>query len=496
MRLAKHLAHAGVASRRAAEVMIAEGRVTGRRRDGHRPGPRRHGRRGDHRRRRPRSGARRAASSTRSTSRPGSSRPRTTRTAARRSSTSCPRPGRGCIPSAASTPTRPGSSCSRTTATSPTTSCTRATRCRARTGPRSCGGPVGDAALRALREGVELDDGRTAPARVRRLRPDVLEITIREGRKRQVRRMGEAVGHPVLALRRIAFGPLDLGDLAAGAHRRLTAPRSTRCARRRAGRARPGRADGSPARLRDVRLGRPAVGLLPLDLPRRHRCPGPAAAAAARHRGAQDARDPPEHVVSCTPRRANDERWTPWPTRPPRSLCDGELGPCVGPGCRTTSRGGGRPRADQPQERRARRRPAEARHGRAQREVDPERWSSVHTEPCHPIGARRALGGGASPAHGHDGDPRSRPRAGVTTPTANSAARSGGDRIMKTSRRERVGPGAHRRHDERHGGDHDGAPHRRTIRAAAGTRRGWASTAIADDGRGSARRRGSAPASR
>ena len=82
--------------------------------------------------------------------------------------------------------------------------------------------PVSERALRALREGIELDDGRTAPARVRRLRPDVLEITIREGRKRQVRRMGEAVGHPVLALRRVSFGPLDLGDLAAGAHRRLS----------------------------------------------------------------------------------------------------------------------------------------------------------------------------------------------------------------------------------------------------------------------------------
>jgi 23S rRNA pseudouridine2605 synthase len=83
------------------------------------------------------------------------------------------------------------------------------------------GGAVGDKALRALREGVDLDDGRTAPARVRRLRPDVLEITIHEGRKRQVRRMGEAVGHPVLALRRVAFGPLALGDLEVGAHRRL-----------------------------------------------------------------------------------------------------------------------------------------------------------------------------------------------------------------------------------------------------------------------------------
>jgi 23S rRNA pseudouridine2605 synthase len=84
-------------------------------------------------------------------------------------------------------------------------------------------GPVAEAALRALREGVELDDGRTAPARVRAVRPDVLELTIHEGRKRQVRRMCEAVGHPVRALRRVRFGPLELGDLAAGGHRRLTA---------------------------------------------------------------------------------------------------------------------------------------------------------------------------------------------------------------------------------------------------------------------------------
>jgi len=83
--------------------------------------------------------------------------------------------------------------------------------------------PVGERALQRLRDGVELDDGPTAPAEVRRLRPDVVELTIREGRKRQVRRMCEAVGHPVLALRRVAFGPLALGDLPAGAHRRLTA---------------------------------------------------------------------------------------------------------------------------------------------------------------------------------------------------------------------------------------------------------------------------------
>ncbi len=74
--------------------------------------------------------------------------------------------------------------------------------------------PVRDTALRQLRRGVTLDDGVTAP--------DVLEITIHEGRKRQVKRMCEAVGHPVRRLERIAFGPLTLNDLAPGAHRRLT----------------------------------------------------------------------------------------------------------------------------------------------------------------------------------------------------------------------------------------------------------------------------------
>jgi 23S rRNA pseudouridine2605 synthase len=84
------------------------------------------------------------------------------------------------------------------------------------------GGPVGKQALDALRAGVVLDDGPTAPACVRRVRASELELTIREGRNRQVRRMCEAVGHPVLALRRVGFGPLALGRLAPGAHRRLT----------------------------------------------------------------------------------------------------------------------------------------------------------------------------------------------------------------------------------------------------------------------------------
>jgi 23S rRNA pseudouridine2605 synthase len=81
--------------------------------------------------------------------------------------------------------------------------------------------PVREPALRALREGVELEDGRTAPAAVRRLAPDRVELTIHEGRKRQVRRMCEAVGHPVRALERVAFGPLRLGGLEPGEHRRL-----------------------------------------------------------------------------------------------------------------------------------------------------------------------------------------------------------------------------------------------------------------------------------
>jgi len=84
------------------------------------------------------------------------------------------------------------------------------------------GPPVREGALRALRDGVELDDGRTAPARVRRVSADTIEITIHEGRKRQVKRMCEAVGHPVKRLERVAFGPLRLGDLPPGRWRRLS----------------------------------------------------------------------------------------------------------------------------------------------------------------------------------------------------------------------------------------------------------------------------------
>jgi 23S rRNA pseudouridine2605 synthase len=86
------------------------------------------------------------------------------------------------------------------------------------------GGPVRAAALRTLRTGVELEDGVTAAAEVRRRGDDRLELVLHEGRKRQVRRMCAAVGHPVVELSRVGFGPLVLGSLAVGAARRLTAP--------------------------------------------------------------------------------------------------------------------------------------------------------------------------------------------------------------------------------------------------------------------------------
>ncbi|MGN6663822.1 MAG: pseudouridine synthase [Solirubrobacterales bacterium] len=82
--------------------------------------------------------------------------------------------------------------------------------------------PLTDRDLERLRDGVELDDGPTAPADVKRLGDRGIEITIREGRNRQVRRMAEAVGNRVVALQRIRFGPLELENLQEGAARRLS----------------------------------------------------------------------------------------------------------------------------------------------------------------------------------------------------------------------------------------------------------------------------------
>jgi 23S rRNA pseudouridine2605 synthase len=83
-------------------------------------------------------------------------------------------------------------------------------------------GEPGDRALRLLREGVELEDGRTAPAAARRLGPSRLELTLHEGRKHQVKRMCAAVGHPVRRLHRRAYAGLTLEGLEPGEWRALT----------------------------------------------------------------------------------------------------------------------------------------------------------------------------------------------------------------------------------------------------------------------------------
>jgi 23S rRNA pseudouridine2605 synthase len=80
-----------------------------------------------------------------------------------------------------------------------------------------------DDVLRRLAEGVELDDGRTVAARVRGLGRSRIELTIHEGRKHQVKRMCEAVGHPVRRLHRSRYATLTLDGLEPGEWRELTA---------------------------------------------------------------------------------------------------------------------------------------------------------------------------------------------------------------------------------------------------------------------------------
>ncbi len=81
--------------------------------------------------------------------------------------------------------------------------------------------------ITALRKGVMIDGKITSPASVRLIRENtfdtILLISIHEGRNRQVRRMAEAVGHKVISLRRVGFGPVSLGDLPVGMWRPLTA---------------------------------------------------------------------------------------------------------------------------------------------------------------------------------------------------------------------------------------------------------------------------------
>jgi 23S rRNA pseudouridine2605 synthase len=82
--------------------------------------------------------------------------------------------------------------------------------------------PPSDADLRRLASGVQLEDGITAPAAIERVGEREIEIVLREGRNRQVRRMAEAIGNEVSFLRRVRFGAIELGGLAEGEARRLS----------------------------------------------------------------------------------------------------------------------------------------------------------------------------------------------------------------------------------------------------------------------------------
>jgi 23S rRNA pseudouridine2605 synthase len=82
--------------------------------------------------------------------------------------------------------------------------------------------PPSEGDLLRLERGVELEDGMTAPAKVSRLGEREIEIVLREGRNRQIRHMAEAVGNRVVSLRRVRFGPIELGRLPEGEVRRLT----------------------------------------------------------------------------------------------------------------------------------------------------------------------------------------------------------------------------------------------------------------------------------
>lgn len=156
-------------------------------------------------------------------------------------------------------------------------------------------GQPDEAALNRLRRGVRLEDGKTAPAKVRVLErlptKTWLEVTVHEGRTHLVRRMCDAVGHPVEKLARVRIGPLALGDLPAGAWRELL-PREQRALAEAAGLsggrggARARRARGTPPRRR-----RPP----PASRPRVAAC---------------DAAAPPPEARPRAPRR---------PSKPPRS---------------------------------------------------------------------------------------------------------------------------------------------------------------------------------
>jgi 23S rRNA pseudouridine2605 synthase len=157
-------------------------------------------------------------------------------------------------------------------------------------------GAPGDAALTRLRRGVRLEDGKTAPAHVRVVErlptKSWLEVTVHEGRQHLVRRMCDAVGHPVEKLVRVRFGPIGLGTLPPGAWREL-GPAELQALARAAGLKRAAAAGGAGSAPR----GR---GTPPTAPPRRPGSPRPRGARGA---AASPAGSPPRaHPRSRRPR--------------------------------------------------------------------------------------------------------------------------------------------------------------------------------------------------
>src|SRR5262249_36603082 len=105
-------------------------------------------------------------------------------------------------------------------------------------------GEPDERALERLRDGVDLEDGRTAPAKARRLGPSKVELVLHEGGNRQVKRMCEAVGHPVKRLHRSAYAGLTLEGLEPGQWRELEPPEAKGLTDLRA--QQPGRAGSAP----------------------------------------------------------------------------------------------------------------------------------------------------------------------------------------------------------------------------------------------------------
>jgi len=100
-------------------------------------------------------------------------------------------------------------------------------------------------AIRRMREGIDLDGRITAPAKVALVEADLLKVTIHEGRNRQIRRMADAVGHPVRQLVRTRIGPVRLAGLAPGMYRRLSQD-EVRKLERAGGSGRPGPQGAGP----------------------------------------------------------------------------------------------------------------------------------------------------------------------------------------------------------------------------------------------------------